>query len=363
MAGDLDRTTAIVQARQPDPDGRTAIRAADPAAQALIEAKYEREREAEDASVPPNTMRAYLFERDCYRKWCSRHGVRPVPADPRVLVVYIRELAHLGRDPRDMRDAEKHPAGGPLRYGSVMRALGAICRFHTAADFPSPWTSGCLERARDALARELGVAVEKKRAATRDVLHAIVDQIDRKTLTGARDAALLLLGERVAGRRSELAAARVEHFRRHKDQQGREGVVWLIPRSKTDQAGVGQEVPILPKQSARYCAIAATRHWLEVAGISSGFLFRQVSALGVLERPISPEKVAKCIKHYAKKAGFDPADFGAHSLRSGRITMLAERRETAQAIKRISRHKSTSVLEGYIQYANVLDDVPGGTDD
>ena len=85
--------------------------------------------------------------------------------------------------------------------------------------------------------------------------------------------------------------------------------------------------------------------------------------MGVLERPISPEKVAKCIKHYAKKAGFDPADFGAHSLRSGRITMLAERRETAQAIKRISRHKSTSVLEGYIQYANVLDDVPGGTDD
>lgn len=331
--------------------------------QARNEADYERARDEQDASVPENTQRAYQFELDCYGSWCDRRRVVSIPADPRMLVVYIRELAHRGRDSRDMPDAEKHPPGGPMRYGSVMRALGAICRGHLRRDFPSPWGLQCLVEARESLARELGERPTKKTAAIEEVLRAIVDKIPTKTLLGKRDRAMILFGERVAARRSEVAGACVEHFRRDTSSKGRPGIVWLVPRSKTDQGGKGEEVPIAPVADRRYCAIAALSDWTRAARITSGPIFRAIDAFGhVADVAIIPETVSNRVKRYAALAGFDPSDFGGHSLRSGRISTLARKGEPGYQIRRISRHKSDRMLEEYIQRAKVLDDIPGEDD-
>jgi integrase len=338
------------------PDG---VSAAESIVQARNEADYDRARDEQDASVPENTRRAYELELHCYASWCDRRRLVAVPADPHMLVVYIRELAHQGRDPRDVPDAENHPPKGPMRYGSVMRALGAICRAHLRRDFPSPWGMQCLVEAREALARELGTRPNQKLPMTRDVLRAVVDKIPAKTLLGKRDRAMILFGERVAARRSEVAGACVEHFRVETNSRGEKGLVWLVPKSKTDQGGEGQEVPIMPDPDPRYCCIAAIRDWTRAAGITSGPLFRVVDARGVGESAITPETVSNRVKARIEAAGYDPAGFAGHSLRAGRITTLAQDGEPDHQIRRISRHESDRVLRGYIRRAHILDDVPG----
>lgn len=318
---------------------------------------YERVRAQQDESVPRNTRRAYELEFQCWISWCTRRGLRPIPADPRALVVYMRELAHSGRDSRDLQD--EFPKG-PLKFSSIQRALGAICRLHQRNNHPSPWGMQCVVEARQALQRELGVRPNKKKAATEEILRAIVDQIPTGTLRGARDRAMILLADKVAGRRSEVAGALVEHFEQGTDSKGSPGLIWFVPKSKSDQAGQGEHVPIKLVADRRYCAITALKVWAERSGIRSGPLFRGIDAHDHLyDGAITPSVVATRVKVYAQAAGFDPNDFGGHSLRSGRITQLAKQGETSHAIKRISRHKSTAVLEGYIQYANLLDDVPG----
>jgi integrase len=344
----------------------TAItRVDDTQALARLIAADERAQQRADESIPANTRRAYIFELKCFASWCTRHKLSGMPADPRTIRLYIMELADGGRDEQDLPLLEDPRARaqqlrqwkrGPLGYSTLMRALGAICTSHVRAEQPSPWNHTKIAQLRDHLQRDKGVRPKKKKAAKRVLFCRLLDEIDRSSTIGLRDAAMLAFGWWGARRRSEVVGAQVEHLTRE-----RQGLIWLIPRAKTDQAGKGLEVPVPFAEDARYCAIHALDAWLSAAGIDKGPLFRAIDAHGnVTERALSVDAYVSRIKHYAKLARLpDHKEFSGHSMRSGWITTAADAGKSEAAIMETTGHKTSKVVREYIQHANLLDHAAG----
>ena len=80
------------------------------------------------------------------------------------------------------------------------------------------------------------------------------------TLRGRRDRAILLMGFAGAFRRSELAALTVDDL-----EKVDEGIRVHVRRSKTDQEGAGEVVPVIKGNGN--CPVVAVKAWLEAAGI------------------------------------------------------------------------------------------------
>lgn len=97
--------------------------------------------------------------------------------------------------------------------------------------------------------------------------------------------------------------------------------------------------------------------WLEVSGIIHGPIFRPVTKGGALGlRRLSPAAIADVVKRTARRAGIDPADLAAHSLRVGLITSAAEAGVLERDIMRHSRHNSIPVMRRYIRDATLFQD-------
>lgn len=317
-----------------------------------------RAEEAAEGVVPENTRKAYELDLACFASWCARHGVRPVPAEPKVIRAYLFELAERGRDARDLRGT-RGPRG-PMAHSALMRALSAICRSHQKSGHLSPWKHPVIEEARNSLARLKGTAPKKPRhgleaAAGDDLLFRVCDLIS-DDVRGVRDRAMILVGWQSGRRQSEIVAAHVEHFR---SIEG--GIEWTIPRSKTDQTGKGHKVALTPVADERYCPVRSFRRWLTVSGIERGPVFRGVDMMSgkVLEAALAPQGVARRVQHYVKQLGLDPSNFGGHSLRSGFITTAVKLGRAEADIMESTGHRDVRTMRGYVRRAGLVEESAG----
>jgi hypothetical protein len=60
------------------------------------------------------------------------------------------------------------------------------------------------------------------------------------------------------------------------------------------------------------------------------------------------------VKHYATRAGLDPAGFAGHSLRSGFPTSAAKRGASVFKMTEVSRHRSVDTLCGYVRRVDLF---------
>lgn len=317
----------------------------------------QRAEEASDAAVPPNTRRAYELELACFASWCSRHGLSAMPVEPKVLRAYLFELADSGRAPADVPSGKPK---GPMGYSALQRALSAICRSHRRSGHASPWHDPLITEARRTLARLKGTAPKKQKrdiGCTGEALLFRVCDLISDDVRGVRDRAMLLVGWQGGGRRrSEIAAARIDHF---VPVEG--GLQWTIPRSKADQTGRGIVVALTPGADERYCPVRALRRWLTVSKIERGPVFRGVDMLtgAIMAQPLAPEGVSRRVKHYVRMLGLNPDDFGGHSLRSGFVTTAYKMGRPLLDIKEATGHHGTRELETYIRRAGLIEESAG----
>jgi site-specific recombinase XerD len=316
-----------------------------------------RAEETADAVVPANTRRAYELELACFASWCSRHSVRAMPAEPKVVRAYLFELADQGRSVEDVPSGKSK---GPFGRSSLMRTLSAICRSHRKSGHASLWNDPVIHEARRTLDRLKGTAPKKQKAdiggTGEGLLFRVCDAM-ADDMRGIRDRAMLLVGWQGGGRRrSEIAAAHAEHF-----EPADGGLHWTIPRSKADQTGKGIVVALTPAADERYCPVRALRHWLAVSKIDHGPVFRGIDMLTgeIMTAAITPEGVSRRVKHYVAKLGKDPADFGGHSLRSGFVTTAYKMGRPLLDIKEATGHHGTRELETYIRRANLIEESAG----
>jgi hypothetical protein len=71
------------------------------------------------------------------------------------------------------------------------------------------------------------------------------------------------------------------------------------------------------------------------------------------------KSVCDLVKHYAGRLGLTPADFGAHSLRSGFLTSAARRGASVFKMRDVSRHKSMDALQASVRDADMSRDHAG----
>jgi integrase len=292
-----------------------------------------------DASRAPSTQRAYLSDWRRFSAWCLTRGIETLPADPRVVAVFL--------------SAEADAGSAPLTIGRRLAAIGWV---HRRAGLQPPQAregAAVILEIMAGIRRSHGIAAYKKHAADADVLRDILRCIAGDDLRCVRDRALLAFGMAGAFRRSELVALRLEDVARVP-----EGLRITIRRSKTDQDGAGLAIAI--PDGRRLKPKILLESWIARAGIVDGFLFRRLTAGGVVTpSPMSDRAVARLVQARAAAAGYVAGDFGGHSLRAGFLTAAARSGASIFKMREVSRHKSMQVLADYVRDAELFRDHAG----
>jgi site-specific recombinase XerD len=282
------------------------------------------------ASLSDNSRRAYRADLEHFLSWGGT-----IPATPEMIAVYL--AAH----------AEQHAVA------TLARRLVSIGKAHTAQALPSPTGTELVKATMRGIRRTHGSAQRQVAPAVReDVLAMVAGLVGVK---GTRDKALLLIGFAGAFRRSELVSLTVADI-----EQGKQGLVVQLIRSKTDQEGRGRKVAI-PFARGVVCPVVALQHWLEVAEITEGPIFRAVNRHGVISNAgLTPQAVALVVKERAQAVGLDPKKYAGHSLRAGLVTSAAQLGVSSWKIRAQTGHRSEAMLSRYIRDANIFVDNAAG---
>ena len=277
------------------------------------------------AALADNTRRAYQGDLADFFAWGGE-----IPCSPETLTNYIAGRA------------------GVHSPHTIARRIVGICRAHTSQGLPDP--------AKNDLVRSILRGVRRKNAkAQRQVTPLLKGDILSflplmTGIKGIRDRAMILLGFAAALRRSEVVAIDVADI-----QFVKEGLILTLPKSKTDQTGVGRKIAV-PYGRTTACPVKAVELLLAHCSITTGPLFRSIGKSGVVSKHrLSAQSVALVLKAYGAMSGLDESDISGHSLRSGLITSAAIAGVSIWKIKAQSGHKSDTMVSRYIRDATIFD--------
>jgi len=174
--------------------------------------------------------------------------------------------------------------------------------------------------------------------------------IDRTTVKGTRDAALILIGFASALRRSELAALTMADI-----EAKPAGLLIHLRRSKGDPEARGQVVGVARGQHLETDPIATLDAWLGLRGTAPGPLFTNAHHGRVGTRTITGSGLTDMLKQRASAAGLPADRITGHSLRAGHATTAALAGVDLARIAAQTRHRRISTLvEHYIRPLNAL---------
>ena len=281
------------------------------------------------AAKAPATLRAYGSDWRDFNAWCHGHELQSLPAAPETVALYIADLA------------------SSCASGTITRRLTSITKAHETAgysDSPASTRHAIVGETLKGIRRTIGTAQKGKdpllTAQVRKVLACCPEG-----LLGKRDSALLLCGFAGAFRRSELAEVLVTDLKFTED-----GTVMNLRKSKTDQECAGREVGLPWGSHPDTCPVRALRHWLDVAGISDGPVFRGVDRHGRVSKVgLNKDSIGRMVKRAALRAGFSVEALAGHSLRSGHVTQAAMNGVSEFVIMKQTGQKSTATLRKYIR--------------
>jgi len=280
-------------------------------AEALAIAEDEATKAYGRAAKSARTRTEYARDWAHFPAWCAERGVASLPASAPAVACYLGTL------------------GGRLKIASIRRRVVAISQRHKERGFDSPTAHKLVREVVTGIARTHGSAQAQKAAITTDVLMNLLKVLDRESLRGQRDRAILLLGFSGVFRRSELAALDVADL-----AFDERGIVVSVAHSKTDQEGVGRQVAVpFVLSNAQRCPVTAVREWLRVAEITNGPVFRTFAlprgrhdrVERLREHRMDGRDIARVVQRTIALAGVE-GDFGGHSLGAGFVTAAAQRR-------------------------------------
>lgn len=333
-----------------------------------------------------NTDRAYEQSRKYFASWWEAYygdgSVIELPLSEMDLLSFIRT-----HDPRAQASLEefrvrfnaawRSKKGDPtfyrLAYTTLSQRLAGIARWHVDNGIESPTALPSVKKLMAQLRASLQSPVDKsiekpaaplksksskrsgrrrKKGRTpylsledlRRVEEAIRVEVDSSEVTRAqrlrcaRDLAMLLVGFASGGRRrSEIAGMRMEDLLA---QENRSSYTWILPRSKTDQVGEGKDFPI------KGSAAQALNAWIDMSGVSEGFVFRGVGHAGKISASgISSPTVYGIFKKRFRVLGRE--DLSPHSLRVGFVTEVGRQKIAPADGMALTGHRD---MKTYMRY-------------
>ncbi|WP_136620910.1 MULTISPECIES: site-specific integrase [Mesorhizobium] len=281
---------------------------------AHLEKLADRARDYVEAASSANTRRAYAADWKHFCAWCRRQSIDTLPPDPQTVGLYI--TAQASGSERDKKSV-----------ATIERRLSSLTWNYTQRGQPLDRKDRHIATVLAGIRNSHASPPRQKEAVLRDDLIAMLETLDRGTLRGLRDRAMLLLGFAGGLRRSEIVGL---DLGRDQTEDGR-GWVEFFPdkgvlvtlRGKTGW----REVEIGRGSSDATCPVVALETWLKFARIAHGPLFRRVTGHGkaVGAERLNDQEVARLVKRTALAGGVrgDLSEgeremkFSGHSLRAG----------------------------------------------
>ena len=268
------------------------------------------------AASSANTRRAYAADWKHFTAWCRRQNLPALPPDPEVVGLYITACA-----------------SGAAGRGGKANTVSTLERRLSAIGWNCAQRGLSLDRGDRHIATVLAgirnrhaAPPRQKEAILPEDLIAMLETLDRGSLRGLRDRAMLLLGFTGGLRRSEITGL---DLGRDQTEDGRGWVeifdkgALLTLRGKTGW----REVEIGRGSTETTCPVAALETWIRFARIAGGPLFRRVTGKGKAVGPdrLNDQEVARLVKKTALAAGVRgdlpeaerALKFAGHSLRAG----------------------------------------------
>jgi len=245
---------------------------------------------------------------------------------------------------QDMYDRE-------LKLTTITPAVAAIGRIHERYGKPKPTRA---MKVRDKLAHLRRASVDDRRnrvkrasAITRDHYTAIMATFgERKTRRQLRNAAIMSLWFNVGARRDEIRHLRREDVRIVRSEKLQADVLVVhIFKSKTDQEGVGVDIPIQRRSTEGLCALRAVQAWLEATERELGEgdpLFPRIRRDVIYREPMS----LRSLDLLVKKAAVEEHELSTHSLRAGCATFLLDEGVELMRVQDHLRHKDSKTTRG-----------------
>lgn len=276
------------------------------------------------AVLAPNTRRAYASDLKHFLGWGGK-----VPCNAHMLADYAAHCADW------------------YSVATTTRRLMAIRHAHVERGLPLPTGMEAVKVVMRGIRRERGVAQRQAKPLTRKLLRGIIRGLE-SSLIDRRDRALLLIGFAGGLRRSELVALNAEDL-----EQGPEGIVARIRRSKTDQEGRGRAVAV-PRIGGSLCPVGALETWLKRAKIDAGAVFRRFDRYGHLTpHRLDAGYVSCVVKGRLRTLGVDPKLYSSHSIRAGLVTEAARAGVPSWRIRRTTGHRSDAMVARYVRDAEL----------
>ncbi|CUX66580.1 conserved hypothetical protein [Agrobacterium tumefaciens str. Kerr 14] len=269
-----------------------------------------------EAARSPNTRKAYAADWKHFSAWCRRSGLSPLPPDPQVIGLYITACAsgnaERGKKANSVSTIERRLSS--LSWNYAQRGL--------SLDRKDRHIATVMAGIRNSHAKP---PVQKEAVMAEDII-AMIETLDRGSLRGLRDRAMLLVGFAGGLRRSEIVGLDL------KADQTEDGRGWIELLDKgmliTLRGKTGwREVEVGRGSSDSTCPVAAIETWIKFAKLAHGPLFRRVTGQGnaVGSQRLNDKEVARLVKRAAMAAGVrgDLSEierafkFSGHSLRAG----------------------------------------------
>lgn len=272
-------------------------------------------------SKAKNTIRAYKSDFNDYALFCSKHGFRSMPSQPKTVSIYLTYLAKKSK------------------FSTLKRRLASINVMHRYKGHYLDAKHPIIMENLLGIKRQIGVHQKAKKPLLFNDLKLIIKVINQSNLNEfkkLRDKTLILVGFSGGFRRSELVT-----INRDDIEFVKEGVKIFVRKSKSDQSGEGMTKAIPSFKFMEYCPVEHLRNWL-------------IENKNELVFPISDKNVALIIKKHAVSAGLDEKKYAGHSLRSGFATTTAEYGASERNIMAMTGHKSVDMVRRYIKEADLF---------
>ena len=250
-----------------------------------------------DGAFAENTIRAYRADFNHYEKWCKTHNFKTIPATAESLAIYVEEMSE------------------SYKSATIRRRLNSLSSIFHLSRNPNPTRDPEVLLALKRMHRKIGRAQKQASPLTREYLDQMMKKCDNSVI-GLRNKVLLQLGYESMRRRSEICQFRFEDLKKMPNNK----YALLLRQSKTDQLGNGRLIPISEK-----LANLITK-WQKRIDVSKGVILRSIRKNGVVNGPLSPPAMTNILVdlQYRSRLRHLP-HFSGHSFRVGSALDLLER--------------------------------------
>ena len=272
-------------------------------------------------SKAKNTIRAYKSDFNDFVLFCTKHGMKSMPSNPKIVSIY---LTHLSKQ---------------FKYSTLKRRLASINVMHRYKGHYLDTKHPIIVENLLGIKRQIGVHQKAKKPLLFNDIKQIIKVINDSKVNEfkkLRDKSLILVGFSGGFRRSELVA-----ITRDDVEFVSEGVKIFVKKSKSDQSGEGMTKAIPFFKYPEYCPVDHLKNWM-------------IENKNDLVFPISDKNVALIIKKHVLSAGLDEKKYAGHSLRSGFATTTAEYGADERNIMAMTGHKSVDMVRRYIKEADLF---------